>query len=76
MELGRFRLILSFALLGFLVGVAAYIIVDLFTLSSIIGLSQNFLLQIASAPWFLSGIGGAVLSVVIIAAFVHFTADN
>ena len=66
-------MLLGFALLGFLLGSTAYVIFDTFLLKS---LAPIPIMEILSAPWFLSGIAGSALSTVAIYASAHFSGDE
>jgi hypothetical protein len=62
MELSRFKALLSWAILGFVFGVAVLALVDGLSLLNVV---EETLFPSAS-HWYLSGIGGAVLAVAVV----------
>ena len=76
MAFGRTKLLLSFALFGFLLGTVTYFVFDLLIIKSIVGLRPVPIVEIISAPWFLSGIAGSFLSVATVYASAHFSRDD
>ncbi len=74
MSFGKTKLLFSFAFLGFLVGSAAYYVFDWLIVNSM--LRPIPLLEILTAPWFLSGIAGSFLSIAIVYASTYFANDN
>jgi hypothetical protein len=75
MEFGRVKLLASFALFGFIIGVAAFYIFDWFAITGIVQPAPLVLAELAASPWFASGVVGSILSVIIVYAFAHFAAD-
>jgi hypothetical protein len=74
MASGKMKLLLAFAVLGFLIGSAAYLIFDWLALATD-GMKLAPILAMVSTPWFLSGIAGSLLLIVAVYASAHF-ADN
>ena len=70
MNFGRVKLLLSFALFGFIGGALTYLAFDNFILNTLTTIS---VLEIVRSPWFISGITGAVLLITIALTYVHFT---
>lgn len=70
MNFGRAKLILSFALLGFIVGTLTYLAFDCFVLNKSTTITM---LEIVRSSWFISGIAGAVMSVTIALTYAHFS---
>lgn len=75
MEFGRVKLLASFALFGFIIGVAAFYVFDWFAITGIVQPAPLVLAELAASPWFASGVVGSILSVIIVYAFAHFAAD-
>jgi len=76
MSFGRTKLLLSFALFGFLIGAATYFVFDWLIIHSALGIQPIPILEVVSAPWFLSGIAGSLLSVIAIYASAHFSGEK
>ena len=79
MAFGRTKLLLSFALLGFLVGSATYLVFNWIITNSAIGIIYIYptpILEVISAPWFMSGIAGSLLSVIIIYVSARFSGEK
>ena len=79
MAFGRTKLLLSFALLGFLVGSATYLVFNWIITNSAIGIIYIYptpILEVISAPWFMSGIAGSILSVIIIYVSARFSGEK
>jgi len=74
MSFGRTKLLLSFAFIGFLVGSAAYLVFDWILMNTTI--SAIPILGIVSAPWFLSGIAGSLLSVIAVYVSARFSGEK
>ena len=72
----KVKLLGSFALFGFIIGAAAFYIFDWFALTGIAQPAPLVLAELAVSPWFVSGIVGSTLSVVIVYAFAHFNSDT
>jgi hypothetical protein len=75
MEFGKVKLLASFALFGFIIGVAAFYVFDWFAITGIVQPAPLVLAELAASPWFASGVVGSILSVIIVYAFAHFAAD-
>ena len=76
MALGKKTLIIAFALLGFIIGAAIYFALDLIVApTAMIGPLPGFV-EILTAPWFISGIAGALLSVAVILVFAKFSHEK
>lgn len=71
MSFGKTKLILSFALFGFLIGVTTYFVLDI-----ILGVQPAPILEMIKQPWFLSGIAGSFLSVIAVYLSARFTGEN
>jgi len=65
LAMSKNKLILSFAFLGFMIGTTAYFAFDW------LGTINMKLPQILSAPWFISGIAGSIISLVVISVFAY-----
>jgi flagellin-like protein len=72
MDFGGVKLLLSFALFGFIAGSVAFLAFDYFALNI---LTTVPILAIVLSPWFISGIIGAVLAVAIVLIYAHFSGD-
>lgn len=76
MALGKKTLIIAFALLGFIIGAAIYFALDLIVApTAMIGPLPGFV-EILTAPWFISGIAGSVLSVAALYISAARSAEN
>ena len=74
MAFDRTKLLLSFALVGFLVGSAAYFVFDWIIINSALGI---FYMPVPIfAPWFLSGIAGSLLSVIAVYVAARFSGEK
>ena len=62
----RAKILLAFALLGFLAGIVAY-----YSYSVLVPWIQQILPDIIWAPWFISGIVGALITVIILIAWAY-----
>ncbi len=74
MSFGKNTLLMSFALIGFLVGTVAY-----YAIGWLITYSGAWILYIPIpifGPAFLSGVAGAVMSVIFVYIAAHFMADK
>jgi len=74
MAFERTKLLISFALLGFLVGTASYFFFNWLLVNSAIQLPP--LVEVLFSPWFFSGITGSILSVLIVTVFAHLTKEE
>ena len=74
MAFSRTKLLLSFALFGFLVGSAIYFVFDWLIINSTI--RPVPILEIISTPWFLSGIAGSFLSVITVYVSAYFSGEK
>ena len=74
MAFGKKKLLLSFALFGFLVGVAAYFVFDWIIINSAFGIL--YIPVPVFAPWFMSGIAGSVLAVISIYLTAHVSTQK
>jgi hypothetical protein len=63
MAFSRTKVLSSFALFGFLIGTAAYLIFDWIVTSNLIQVAPQAVL---ASPWFVSGIAGAILSTLLV----------
>jgi len=70
MNVGGFKLLLSFAMLGFIGGTLTYLAFDYFILNT---LTTSSVLELVRSPWFISGIIGAVLSITIALTYTRFS---
>lgn len=70
MNSGGVKILLSFALFGFIAGMLIFLVFDNFLLSI---LSTKPLLKLITTPLFISGIIGSILSITIVLTFAHFT---
>ena len=74
MSLSKNTLLLSFALVGFLLGTIAY-----YAFSWIIAYSGAWVLYVpipVFGPAFMSGIAGSILSVILVHIAAHFSAEK
>jgi len=74
MSLGKNTLLLSLALVGFLLGTIAY-----YAFSWIITYSSSWVLYLpvpVFGPAFMSGIAGSILSVILVYITAHFSAEK
>ena len=65
LAMSKNKLILSFAFLGFMIGATAYFAFDW------LDMINMTLPQILFAPWFISGIAGSIISLVVISVFAY-----
>jgi len=75
MSFGRTKLLLTFALAGYLIGAVAYVAFDWIFVNAAVGIQPVPILAILTAPWFLSGIAGALLAMAILYLSAKFTSD-
>jgi hypothetical protein len=73
MSLGRSKIMISFAALGFIIGTAAYILFNWlfnqgFPTINLVPLADVFL-----SPWFLSGMAGAGIALIAIVVLAYYT---
>ena len=77
MSFDRTKLLLSFALFGFLIGATVYVVFDWLIINSAIGIQlQVPILVVLITPWFLSGVAGSLLSVIIIYVSAHHSSER
>jgi len=76
MTLGRTTLLIGFAFLGFLLGSVAYMAFDWIFVNAAIGIQPVPILTILSAPWFISGIAGSLLSIAILYVSARHLGDK
>jgi len=76
MEFGRTKLLLAFALLGFFIGTFAYYIFDWVVLNASLKIQPVPILEILTAPWFISGIVGSFLAMGALYLTARFTGDK
>jgi len=69
-------LMATFAAFGFFIGTATYFISDWFSTNNIIRITSIPIREIFSAPWFIAGIIGSIISLVIIFAFARFSSKT
>jgi hypothetical protein len=72
MDFGGVKLLLSFALFGFIAGTVAFLTFDYFVFNV---LTTVPILEIVLSPWFISGIVGAVVADAIVLSYAHFSGD-
>jgi len=65
LALSKNKLIFSFAFLGFMIGAVAYFVFDWLTTINI------SISQVLFAPWFISGLAGSIISLVVISVFAY-----
>jgi hypothetical protein len=68
---GRTKIFTIFALFGFFIGTAAYFIFNWFVTNNLIKLTSISVIDILLSPWFISGVAGAVLSIVVLTLIAH-----
>jgi len=76
MSFGRTKLLVSFAFLGFFIGTAAFYAFDWLLNNTAMGTYQTPILEMVTRPWFLSGIGGSILSVVVLFVSAKFLTEK
>jgi len=76
MSFDKTKLLLSFALLGFLIGSTTYYAFNWLIVSNTIGILPVPIVDILLAPWFLSGIAGSLLSIIIIYLAARFSSKE
>ena len=76
MVFGRTKIITFFALFGFFLGAATYSIFNWFAATNIIRIMPISLVDIVLSPWFVSGIVGAALSMMIVIVFARFSGQS
>ena len=76
MSFGKTKLFVSFALLGFLIGSAAYYVFDWVLANLSIVLWPIPILEIITAPWFISGIAGSLLLMAVLLVSARFTGEK
>ena len=76
MASGKSKLLFSFAILGFFVGSAAYFGFEWLTTNNMMIISSVPITQVLFAPWLISGVAGAVLSLIAISVFSHFSTEK
>jgi len=76
MAWGRKKLMSSFALMGFFIGTMAYLLFEWLAANSFFYIFSIPLTQILFSPWFISGIVGALISIIAIYAFAHFSSED
>lgn len=76
--MGRVRVLSLFALLGFVVGSVGYSVLSWIASHSVfvVSVSAVPLLDILTAPWFLSGLASSALSVIIVTTVARFTPET
>jgi hypothetical protein len=70
---GRTKIFTIFALFGFFIGTAAYFIFNWFVTNNLIKLTSISVIDILLSPWFISGVAGAVLSIVALTLIAHLS---
>ena len=76
MSFGKTKLLLSFAILGYLIGATAYFAFDWILAHTAIGIQPFPIMTVLTAPWFISGIAGALLSMAVLYVSARFSSDN
>ena len=74
MAFDRTKLLISFALLGFIIGSGGYYFVNWFLINS--GFSLPPVADVVFSPWFVSGFTGSLMSMLIIIVFSHLARSN
>lgn len=74
MSFSRTKILLSFAFIGFLGGVSLYFLLSWLIIGS--ALQAMSILDVVSAPWFLSGIAGSLLSIVLVYFAARFSSKK
>ena len=64
---GRTKIFTIFAIFGFFIGTAAYLIFNWLVTNNLINLTSISVNDILLSPWFVSGVAGAVLSMSVLA---------
>ncbi len=75
MSFGRNALIASFAFIGFLIGTGLYAVLNWIVVNSTAA-GVLYLPIPIFAPWFMSGLAGALMAVLLVAVISHFARDN
>jgi len=76
MAFGLSKLILSIGAFGFILGSVAYLVFNWFITSNMIVVTSLPIASVLFAPWFISGIAGCLLSIVIVYMFARFSSDS
>lgn len=71
MAFGKTKILTTFAFFGFFIGTASYFIFNWFVTNNLIRITSISLADIFLAPWFVSGIIGALLSTAIVVVFAR-----
>lgn len=75
MALGLSKLILSIGAFGFILGSAAYLVFNWIITSNMVVVTSVPIASVLFAPWFISGIAGSILSIVMVYMFARFSSD-
>jgi len=75
MAFGLSKIMLSISIFGFILGTAAYFVFNWFVTNNIIFVTYVPVISIVFAPWFISGIAGAILSLLIVYIFGRYSSD-
>jgi hypothetical protein len=75
MDFEKVKLLASFALFGFIIGAAAFYLFDWFAFTGIVQPPSLVFADLAASPWFVSGVVGSILSVMIVYAFAQYSSD-
>lgn len=73
MAFGRSKLMFSIGAFGFLLGTAAYFVFNWFATNNMIIVTSIPIADVIFAPWFISGIAGSILSIIIVFLFARFS---
>lgn len=75
MAFGKPKLMLSIGFFGFLLGTAAYFAFNWFATNNMIIVTSVPIADVIFAPWFISGIAGSILSIIIVSLFGRFSSE-
>ena len=75
MAFGRSKLMFSIGAFGFLLGTAAYFIFNWLAMNNIIIVTSVPIANVILSPWFISGIAGSIVSIVIVYIFGRFSSE-
>jgi len=73
MAWSRTKLMTSVAFFGFLIGTIVYFAFEWLTSNGVIYIASIPIAGVIFSPWFISGIAGALISIVAIYIYAHFS---
>jgi hypothetical protein len=73
MAVGRTKVVMRFALFGFVLGTVAYFAFQWFVSNDLIHINFPSMSSLVMSPWFIAGIVGAALATLILIVFSRLT---